>query len=198
MKYNFAYGSNLHPKRVLGRADVEPARCEPAVLRDHRLAFNLATGLTWVEPAMANVVEAPGESVHGVALGMTEEELASLVGSEGGDMFYRSVEVEVETYRGERIRALMFIAREEMLRNEVPPSARYIRLLREGARHHGLDEAYCRFLENHPCEPPSALSRSVMRTFRLLEAKPARPLRDVVLRLLKTVARAEARRSRRR
>jgi hypothetical protein len=196
MKWNFAYGSNLHPKRVRERADVALNRCERAVLRDWRLAFNLATGMQWVEPAMANIVPAPGEEVHGVAIQMSDEELARLTRSEGGTRFYRSVSVEVDTYDGERIAATVFVAREDIVRDEVAPSLRYLTLLREGARHHGLEEDYRAFLEAHDFAEPHPLSPYVSRLFRSLDAPRARPARDAFIWLIQRLALLEARRAR--
>jgi hypothetical protein len=197
MKWNFAYGSNLHPARVRGRADIEPRRSEPAILRDWRLAFNLATGMRWVEPSMANIVPAVGEEVHGVALEMSDEELARLTRSEGGMRFYRSVMVDIETYEGQRLTAVAFVAREELVRDEVPPSIRYLRLLREGARHHDLAPDYCAFLEAHAAAQPTKLSPWVARLFRSLDAPRARPVRDAFVWLIHKLARVEARRARR-
>jgi hypothetical protein len=193
MKWNFAYGSNMHPERLRGRADITPKRCAPAVLRDWRLAFNLATGLQLVEPAMANIMPASGEEVHGVALAMSLDELMRLQQSEGGPHFYDLVDVEVETYDGEPIVATAFVAREEVTRNEVPPSVRYLRLIRDGARHHGLDEAYRAFLEDHPAAPANALSPWVMRLFRMLEKPKAHRARDAALKLFGSLALWEAR-----
>ena len=44
----------------------------PAILKDHRLSFNLGSG-HHAEPAMANIIESPGSELHGVAFCVTKE-----------------------------------------------------------------------------------------------------------------------------
>lgn len=196
MPFNFAYGSNMHPDRLRGRADCRPSHAVPATLCDWRLAFNLATGIALVEPAMANIVPAPGQKVHGVALELTTDELERLVESEGGDRFYRVRPVTVETYDGQATEAVAFVARDDFVRNEVAPSKRYLDLLRAGARHHGLDEAYCAFLDDHATAPPSPLAPWFARLFRTLDRPSMRGGRDAFLQLVQRFARLEARRNR--
>ncbi len=197
-RWYFAYGSNLHPERMRQRAAIGTRRCQPALLRDWRLAFNLATGIEFVEPAMANIVCAPGETVHGVAMELSDTELAELIASEGGTQFYRARALEVETYAGDRLPSLAFVANDAVVRNEVPPSKRYLDLLRRGARHHGLAEAYCAFLDAHADAPPSLLSPWVADFFAWLEHPRARFARDAFLELVHRRARQVARRARRR
>lgn len=198
MLWYFAYGSNLNPDRLQGRANIEPRRSERAMLYDWRLAFNLATGMRWVEPAMANVMPASGEVVHGVAFELTDAELARLKASEGGTRFYRSQSVEVETYDGERLAALTFVAQQDVVRREVSPSARYLDLLRKGARHHRLAEDYCALVDAQAVATPNALSPWVRRLFGALEHPRARYAREAFLLLVHQLARAEARSSLRR
>ncbi|MBI3935670.1 MAG: gamma-glutamylcyclotransferase, partial [Betaproteobacteria bacterium] len=59
---------------------------------------------------------------------------------------YRHLWVEADDINGQPLRVVTYIADG----NEVDgrPSLRYLTLLREGARAHGLPEHYLRFLEN--------------------------------------------------
>ena len=83
--WNFAFGSNLHPEKLKGRANLKVKECFPGKLKDWRLAFNLR-GISWLEPSMAGVEPAPGDEVHGVLLRMSPEEFRKLVLSEGENL----------------------------------------------------------------------------------------------------------------
>ena len=198
MVWNFAYGSNLHPDRVRSRAMFKPSRVERARLVDWRLAFNLSTGLPFAEPSMANIIPAAQREVHGLALEMTEAQLEALIRSEGGGRFYHCVELPLQTYAGDHIHARAFIARDEMVREEVPPSLRYMTLIRDGARAHALEDAYCAALDAHPTSPRSFLSAYVPYLFKLIEHPRAGRSHDVILSCVERIARLQARRSDRR
>ena len=148
--WNFAIGSNLHPKKLKGRANLIIKESKPGILKDWRLAFNLR-GISWLEPSMAGVEPAPGDEAHGVLLRMSNEEFRKLVLSEGGNHAYRQVEVEIETYQGEKQNALAFSALDsrKMLVDR-PPSLRYLELIRTGARLSGLNSTYIKRLDSIP------------------------------------------------
>jgi hypothetical protein len=58
---------------------------------------------------------------------------------------YRSLWLEAEDASGVGLPAVTYIAQGN--RNDRRPSLRYLTLLRDGARAHGLPEHYTRFLE---------------------------------------------------
>ncbi len=58
---------------------------------------------------------------------------------------YRHLWVEAEDVEGNALRAVTYIA--EGKETDGNPSLRYITLLRQGARAHGLPEHYLRFLD---------------------------------------------------
>jgi len=58
---------------------------------------------------------------------------------------YRHIIVEVEDLKGRRLQAVAYMAEGKEIDGK--PSLRYIMLLRDGARAHGLPEHYVRFLE---------------------------------------------------
>ena len=148
--WNFAIGSNLHPNKLKGRANLIIKESKPGILKDWRLAFNLR-GISWLEPSMAGVEPAPGDEVHGVLLRMSQEEFRKLVLSEGENYAYRQVEVEIETYQGEKQNALAFSALDSRkLQEDRPPSLRYLELIRIGARLSGLNPSYIKRLDAIP------------------------------------------------
>jgi hypothetical protein len=58
---------------------------------------------------------------------------------------YCHIEIEAEDCHGRVIQAVTYMAQGKEVDGK--PSLRYITLLREGARAHGLPETYIRFLE---------------------------------------------------
>ena len=148
--WNFAIGSNLHPEKLKGRANLTIKELHPGKLKDWRLAFNLR-GISWLEPSMAGVEPAPGDEVHGLLLRMSQCEFRKLVLSEGENHAYRQVEVEVETYQGQKQKALAFSALDSRkMKEDRPPTLRYLELIRTGARLSGLDPDYIRRLDSLP------------------------------------------------
>ena len=148
--WNFAIGSNMHPNKMSGRANLVIKESFPAKLKGWRLAFNLR-GISWLEPSMAGVEPDPGETVHGVLVRLSPEDFAKLVQSEGGDQSYAREAVEVETYCGKVQKAVVFRALEaRKLPQDRPPTLRYLELIRTGARLNGLDPEYIEKLDAIP------------------------------------------------
>ena len=148
--WNFAIGSNMHPDKLRGRANLEIKESFPAKLKDWRLAFNLR-GISWLEPSMAGVEPEPGAVVHGVLVRLSSYDFAKLVQSEGGDQSYTREAVEVETYCGKVQKAFVFRALEaRKLPQDRPPTLRYLELIRTGARLNGLDPEYIEKLDALP------------------------------------------------
>jgi cation transport regulator ChaC len=63
----FAYGSNMHPEKRAGRAQLHDLEVVGATLSGWRLAFDMP-GVPPAEPSMANLREQEGATVHGVVL----------------------------------------------------------------------------------------------------------------------------------
>ncbi len=96
--------------------------------------------------APANIAPDPGAEVWGVLYGITRKQLLRLDSTEGvPGRRYRHLWVQAEDVEGNGLRAVTYIA--EGKETDGNPSLRYITLLREGARAHGLPEHYLRFLD---------------------------------------------------
>ncbi len=166
--WNFAIGSNLHPEKRQGRANLCIDEVVPGKLQGWRLAFNLKS-IRWLEPSMAGIEPEPNSTVHGVLLRFRPEEFQKLVQSEGDGHAYTLEEVEVEAYDGRRFPAKAFRALpHRTLPEDVPPSLRYLNIIREGARLSQLDPAYIQWLDAlpHTEKPPWLcwISRTLIST----------------------------------
>ena len=94
----------------------------------------------------ANLCADPAAEVWGVLYKITRRDLVRLDATEGVPWWrYRPLWLDAEDISGMALQAVTYIAQgDEDDRN---PSLRYLTLLREGARAHGLPEHYIRFLE---------------------------------------------------
>jgi gamma-glutamylcyclotransferase (GGCT)/AIG2-like uncharacterized protein YtfP len=139
----FAFGANVHPA-TLARRGVVPIDARPARLDGHRLVFD-QPGLRWLEPAFASVRPDPRDHVWGVLYRLSSQALARLRAFEGSGYDEISVQVEAD---GAALAARAFVTRGA--HPESVPSRRYLRLIREGAAHHGLPPEWLARLDAHP------------------------------------------------
>lgn len=140
----FAFGANMS-SRALSMRRVQPLRREAAALADYRLTFG-ERGLPLLEPAFASIEAAPGEVVHGVLMELTGADFDRIDATEGRG--YALVEVRVRGAVSGAIEALAFQTRAPVRGRR--PSGRYLDLLCEGAREHGLPPAYIAWLAAQP------------------------------------------------
>ena len=111
----------------------------------YRLRFNLE-GRPRGKAAPANLYADPQAEVWGVLYKITRRDLVRLDATEGVPWWrYRQLWLDAEDISGNTFRAVTYIAQGN--KDEGNPSLRYITLLREGARAHGLPEHYIRFPE---------------------------------------------------
>ncbi|GLI64460.1 hypothetical protein VaNZ11_007732 [Volvox africanus] len=95
-----------------------------------------------------------GSEVHGVLHRISLNDWIQIMTTEGvgaGKSGYRVVEVEVTQYDGRRVRALTLEGQAPSMHSAarpVSPSRRYLGLLRDGARHYGLDPEYVTYLDS--------------------------------------------------
>ena len=141
----FAFGANMHDSAFRERRGMRPAEWRAGRIEGYRLRFNLE-GRPRGKAAPANVAPDPGAEVWGVLYGITRQQLLHLDSTEGvPGRRYRHLWVEAEDIGGNALRAVTYIA--EGKETDGKPSLRYITLLRQGARAHGLPEHYLRFLD---------------------------------------------------
>jgi len=142
----FGYGSNMSRAIFCERRGMRPLATRWGWLEGYRLCFNLPIGPG--ERAVANVEPQAGARTCGVLYLLDPEELDRLDRSEGVHRgVYRRIPVEVVVGGEERVAA--FTYRSSWTLAGRKPSARYLRLLVEGARDHGLPVEYVTFLESH-------------------------------------------------
>jgi cation transport regulator ChaC len=142
----FAYGSNMHHTAFRERRGMRPTEWRIGCLKGYRLRFNLE-GRPPGKAAPANICPDQDCELWGVLYRITRRELLRLDSTEGvPGRNYRHVSVPVEDAEGNIVRAVTYMARGK--ETDGTPSFRYISLLRDGARAHGLPETWVRFLDS--------------------------------------------------
>lgn len=141
----FAFGANMHDSAFRVRRGMNPLEWRAGRVRGYRLRFNLE-GRPKGRAAPANLFPDQAAETWGVLYRLTRRDLLRLDSTEGvPGRRYRSLWLDAEDIHGNPLRAVSYIAEG----NEVDgrPSLRYITLLRDGARAHGLPEPWLRFLD---------------------------------------------------
>lgn len=141
----FAYGANMHDGAFRERRGMRPLEWRPGRVRDYRLRFNLE-GRPKGKAAPANMCADPNAEVWGVMYRITRAGLVHLDATEGvPGRRYRQLWLDAEGIDGQPLKAVTYIA--DGLEVDGNPSLRYITMLRDGARAHGLPEHWLRFLD---------------------------------------------------
>jgi gamma-glutamylcyclotransferase len=145
LTWYLGYGSNMNRDIFESRRGMRPIQTHPALLENYRLRFNLAIGPG--ERGVANLESEAGARIWGVLYLITVEQSEHLDRTEGvGRGTYRRIPVSAIVNGSEQIPA--FTYQSERITVGRKPSARYIRLLIEGATQHGLPPGYLRYLRN--------------------------------------------------
>jgi cation transport regulator ChaC len=142
----FAYGSNMHDSVFLVHRRMRPLEWRVGRLSGYRLRFNL-DGRPKGKAAPANICADPAGEVWGVLYRITSREMIRLNSTEGvpgGN--YRPTWLDMEDADGRRVTAMTYVAPGNPIDGR--PSLRYLALLRDGARAHGLPAAWVRLLES--------------------------------------------------
>lgn len=171
--YYFGLGSNMLREKIENRGingtKIEIQTMEAAVVPNYRLAFNLR-GFPPIEPGMGSLepVDSGAKAqlkyergeCHGALIQLTPENYEKVMRSEGvgngqSDQGYEEIVVDAYPYgRSENpVKAVALRARDHVRLNYDPcPSARYMSILKEGAKELGLRPCYQEFLERHPVQ----------------------------------------------
>lgn len=141
----FAYGANLNDSVFRGRRGMRPLEVRVGRVPGYRLRFNLHGGPRG-RSAPANIEPSPGDEVWGALNRMTRRDMVWLNATEGVPGWrYRPVWFDAEDSDGRIVRAFSLMA--EGLPEDGNPSLRYITLIRDGARQHGLPPHWIRKLD---------------------------------------------------
>lgn len=142
----FAYGANLHDSIFRKRRKMRPIEWRVGRIRGYRLRFNLE-GRPKGKAAPANISRNKDGEVWGVLYLISRRDMVWLNASEGiPGWSYKQVWLDADDGRGTTLPAFVYIA--DGLAEDGRPSKRYITLLREGARAHGLPQPWIRYLDN--------------------------------------------------
>jgi cation transport regulator ChaC len=140
----FAYGSNLCRAIFVERRGLQPLEIRRARLDGHRLTFDLPVGPG--ERGVANLVGDPAAATWGVCYLLDAAACDHLDRTEGVHRgYYRRLEVSVVTDDGGSLQAFAYQGIASVAGRK--PSQRYLGLLLDGAREHGLPEEWIRYLE---------------------------------------------------
>mmetsp|Transcript_37024 Transcript_37024/g.42235 ORF Transcript_37024/g.42235 Transcript_37024/m.42235 type:complete len:349 (-) Transcript_37024:92-1138(-) len=173
--YYFGLGSNMLREKLENRGmngtKIDILTMEAAIVPNYRLAFNLR-GFPPIEPGMGSLepVDANSQALlkyekdecHGALIKLSPENYEKVMRSEGvGNTATRSTEqgyeeivVDAYPYRGMKsVKAIALRARPHVrLRYDPCPSARYMNILKEGAKELDLELSYQEFLSRHPVQ----------------------------------------------
>jgi cation transport regulator ChaC len=142
----FAYGANMHDAAFRVRRGIAARETRVARVEGFRLRFNLE-GRPRGRAAPANLDRDKRAEVWGVLYRITRLDLLHLDRTEGvPGRGYRHVAVTACDAEDRLVAAIAYMA--EGKAADGRPSLRYLTLLREGARAHGLPEHYQRWLDN--------------------------------------------------
>jgi hypothetical protein len=151
----FAYGSNMQPATFAGRRGIVPSRAVAARASGWRLVLDKPP-LVPIGESFANLVAVPDGAVYGVVYEITAEDLAHVDLTEGvliGN--YARVEIAIAPLAADGpTRAFTLVS--ERRAPGLQPSDRYMRLLVEGAEHHGLPDDWIAMLRAIPTRTASA------------------------------------------
>ena len=142
----FAYGANMHDSAFRERRKMRPAEWRVGRTRGYRLRFNL-DGRPKGRAAPANICADPDQEVWGVLYRISRRDLVRLNASEGiPGRRYRPIHLLAEDMAGNPLKAAAYMA--DGNDEDGNPSLRYITLLRDGAREHGLPDHWIKCLDD--------------------------------------------------
>lgn len=142
--WSFGYGSNMNVANVENKKGLKVLDYEVGVVKGYKMCFNIPA-MPKVEPTFANATKASEDEIHGVAIKISEEDMATLDAQEYYPILYNKVTVTVEGYSGRKIEncSMYTNTKENLLPLEKQcTSSRYLNLLIRGAFEANLKEEY--------------------------------------------------------
>ncbi|KAL9655760.1 hypothetical protein ABK040_004987 [Willaertia magna] len=153
--YYFAFGANMATRVLTGRRKVHPKESHPCYVNNFELSFCMK-GVPYFEPSFASIQEKDKAIVHGVVHLITREDMDQIRRTEGGNghdnVGYKEIIVEANIYSSSdrtsyrKVNAIALQACKIDIVDALP-SARYLNILREGAKEFNLDETWIHYLE---------------------------------------------------
>ncbi len=135
----------MHEATFVERRKIKPLESRVGRIAGYRLRFNLE-GRPKGKAAPANICPASDQEVWGVLYKITRRDLLRLDSTEGvPGGGYRPTRLVAEDTDGSSVTVIAYVAVGKEIDGN--PSHRYICLLREGARNHGLPEHWVQFLD---------------------------------------------------
>jgi len=135
----FAYGSNMQRETFVVRRGMRPSRSRVGRVEGYALVFDLPVGS--VERGVANLRTDPTAVIYGVLHRITTSELEVLDRTEGVPQgIYDRHEIRVFDSDEVAVTAITYVSRHRV--DGRKPSPRYMGLIVEGARQHGLPVHY--------------------------------------------------------
>ena len=145
MVWYFAYGANMHDRAFRERRGMRPEQWRAGRIAGYRIRFNL-DGRPIGRGAPANLSPDKEAEVWGVLYRINRRALVRLNASEGVPGWrYKPIWLAAEDIGGNSLDTVTYIA--DGNEDDGNPSLRYLTLLREGARAHGLPDQWIAFLE---------------------------------------------------
>lgn len=142
----FAYGSNMHDSAFRERRRIHAFEWRAGRITGYRLRFNLE-GRPKGRAAPANIRPDPNAEVWGVMYRITRRDLLRLDSTEGvPGRGYRPTWLVAQDSDGNQVPVVAYSAVGKPA--DGIPSLRYITLLREGARAHGLPVEWLHYLDS--------------------------------------------------
>ena len=141
----FAYGSNLDRSIFIERRRMQPLATRWGWLGGYRLCFNIPIGPG--ERGVANIEPDPTARTCGGLYLLRPEDFDRLDRTEGVHLnVYRRLPLDVHTPEGECVAASAYYS--SLTTTGRKPSPRYMRLILDGARQHGLPGEWLNMLES--------------------------------------------------
>jgi hypothetical protein len=135
----------MHDSAFRERRGMQPTEWRVGRILGYRLRFNLV-GRPKGRAAPANISVDPALEIWGVVYRITRRDLVRLNASEGiPGRRYKPVPLRAEDRDGNALEVVSYIAQGNA--EDGNPSLRYITLLREGAREHGLPDHWIAHLD---------------------------------------------------